>query len=69
MNAVDWNDANLEILVTGWMQGYSMTHIAKMIPGATRNAVAGKIHRMHMKRRRDDWDRPPDAPAAKERTA
>jgi hypothetical protein len=45
--AVDWNnEAIIAIVKDGWRDGLSYSQIAKLIPGATRNSVAGKVHRL-----------------------
>ena len=44
-----WTDANIELLKRRWAEGVSCSAIAKELgQGITRNAVIGKIHRMHL---------------------
>lgn len=51
MGAVDWNDANVEILRKGFALGDSFSQIARAIGGGcTRNAAIGKSKRLGMAR-------------------
>ena len=43
---VDWSDDRIEQLKTLWAAGQSCSQIARQIPGATRSAVIGKVHRL-----------------------
>lgn len=49
------NPAHVETLKRMWAEGDSYADIAAAIPGATRNAVCGKVHRLNLdgNRRRD----------------
>ena len=44
--AVDWTVENIETLRMEHAKGLSCSQIAELIPGATRNAVIGKLHRL-----------------------
>ncbi len=47
-----WDDSrNVDLLRTMWLDGKSASEIALAIPGATRNAVIGKVHRMKLGKR------------------
>lgn len=48
-----WPDAECDLLVKMWTEGKSAGQIARAIPGRTRNAVIGKVHRMGMARSED----------------
>ena len=68
---VDWDEENETILRTLWAEGLSFSKIAKRIPGATRNSIAGKIYRLGLparQRARPDGP-PPKSPAAAKRAA
>jgi GcrA cell cycle regulator len=56
MNAItrfDWTAEKVEILLAGYNDGSSMNRIAGLLGGGvTRNAVVGKLHRMHYHRGR-----------------
>jgi GcrA cell cycle regulator len=41
-----WNDARIELLKQLWSDGLSAGQIASRLPGVTRNAVLGKVHRL-----------------------
>lgn len=43
---VDWNQNNVALLRRMWTDGYSASRIAAEIPGATRSAIIGKVHRI-----------------------
>lgn len=43
---VDWNDDQVEQLKALWAEGQSCSQIARQIPGASRSAVIGKVHRL-----------------------
>lgn len=47
---VDWNDANIAIIRRMWGNGFSASQIAEIIPGATRNSIIGKAHRLGLHR-------------------
>lgn len=49
---VDWSDDNVATLKRLWADGVSFTDIAKQIPGATRNCIAGKVHRLGLPSRK-----------------
>jgi GcrA cell cycle regulator len=44
----DWNEEQVETLKTMWEAGYSCSQIARQIPGASRSAVIGKVHRLKL---------------------
>lgn len=44
--SVDWNDANIKTLKDLWADGWSCSQISTRIPGSTRSAIIGKIHRL-----------------------
>jgi len=46
-----WTDENIELLKKLWDEGVSCSQIAARIPGASRNAVIGKVHRLGLPRR------------------
>lgn len=52
-----WTEERIALLQTLWGQGYSASQIAAQLPGVTRNAVIGKIHRLG-KRPEAPVDRP-----------
>ncbi len=41
-----WTEERVALLQKLWGQGYSASQIASQLPGVTRNAVIGKIHRL-----------------------
>ncbi|HEY4031587.1 MAG TPA: GcrA family cell cycle regulator [Caulobacteraceae bacterium] len=41
-----WTEERIALLQKLWGQGYSASQIASQLPGVTRNAVIGKIHRL-----------------------
>lgn len=41
-----WSDEELATLKEMWLEGASATRIANALPGRSRNAVLGKVHRM-----------------------
>lgn len=44
---VNWDDdRNIDLLKEKWAEGLSCAQIAKEIPGATRSAIIGKVHRL-----------------------
>jgi GcrA cell cycle regulator len=43
---VDWNDENVATLKRLWAAGFSASQIATRIPGANRQCVIGKVHRL-----------------------
>lgn len=43
---VDWSDENVQLLKSLWSDKKTIDQIAAQIPGATRNAIIGKIHRL-----------------------
>lgn len=45
---VDWNEEHVALLKKLWTEGLSGSQVAARIPGATRSAVLGKIHRLDM---------------------
>lgn len=48
---VDWSDERIELLKKFWADGLSASQIAGQIPGASRNAIIGKVHRLGLARR------------------
>lgn len=49
---VNWDDErNIEALKAMWTDGLSCAQIAKAIPGATRSAIIGKVHRLGLEGR------------------
>lgn len=59
MTKVDWTPETVERVKTMWQDGRSASEIAATIPGATRNGVIGKVHRMGLSNkdqvRREPW--------------
>lgn len=47
-----WSPENIELLKSLWKQGHSASQIAPRIPGATRSAVIGKVHRLGLSSRK-----------------
>lgn len=47
---VNWSDGFVDLMRRMWRDGNSATDIARLIPGATRNAVLGKLHRLEIVR-------------------
>jgi GcrA cell cycle regulator len=43
-----WTEENIELLKKLWADGLSASQIKSEIPGASRNAVMGKIHRLNL---------------------
>lgn len=43
-----WNDQTVPLLKRLWKEGLSASQIAYRIPGATRSAVIGKVHRLKL---------------------
>jgi hypothetical protein len=61
---------HVETLKTLHKEGLSFPQIAKRIPGATRNSVAGKAYRLGLWRKKQEHSPSPKTPAAaKRRTA
>ncbi|KQS55926.1 hypothetical protein ASG17_07700 [Brevundimonas sp. Leaf363] len=50
----DWSQNEEAILKNLWLKGQSASEIASVLPGRTRNAVIGRVHRLGMSRK----DRP-----------
>ena len=48
---MSWTDERVEILTKMWAEGNSASQIAKELGGVTRNAVAGKAHRLGLPKR------------------
>lgn len=46
MDGRGWSDTELETLKSMWLDGASATRIANALPGRTRSAVLGKVHRL-----------------------
>lgn len=66
-----WSDAELKTIQTLWGEGYSASQIAVQLPGRSRSAVLGKVHRMklggragHASSHAPRPPRPPRAPRA-----
>ena len=49
-NAIDWNEKRLTQLKKLWAEGLSITQIGEKM-GASRNAIAGKVHRLGLPKR------------------
>lgn len=50
--SVNWDDeSTIELLKEKWVEGLSCAQIAKLIPGATRSAIIGKVHRLGLEGR------------------
>lgn len=45
---VAWTTENVEKLKSLWEQRLSASQVASQIPGATRNAIIGKVHRLRL---------------------
>lgn len=68
MPLTTWTDARVGELRRLWREGLSATEIALRLPGATRNAVLGKLHRMGLLGgRRVTGRQPTRAPARSQR--
>ena len=52
-----WTDERLEKLKELWMQGLSISQIGEAL-GVSRNAIAGKAHRMGLPKRPSPISRP-----------
>ena len=50
---LDWTEDRIEILTKLWADGLSASQIAARLGGTTRNAVIGKVHRLHLEPRKD----------------
>ena len=48
-----WTEDRIEILTKLWADGLSASQIAARLGGTTRNAVIGKVHRLHLEPRKD----------------
>jgi GcrA cell cycle regulator len=44
----DWTEEELATLKKEWAAGTSASFIANLLPGRTRNAVMGKVHRLKL---------------------
>jgi hypothetical protein len=44
--ATDYTPEVIERITSMWQAGHSATQIARVVPGATRNSIIGKVHRM-----------------------
>ena len=70
---INWAcDGNyLQIVLAGLAANprLSYAQIARLIPGATRNSVAGIVHRMHKAAQEEAGAPPPKSPAAAKRRA
>lgn len=51
MAKVHWTEAHDDALAAWWAEGLSAAQIATRIPGATRNAVIGRVHRLALPKR------------------
>ena len=67
----NWDDESTEKLRRLWAEGLSARKIAVQIPGATRNSVIGKAHRLGLPARAKSTRKPPPprSPAAARRRA
>ena len=50
-NTIDWNEKRQIQLTKLWQEGLSITQIGKKM-GTSRNAIAGKVHRMGLPKRK-----------------
>ena len=50
-----WTEQDDAILRQKWSQGLSATQIMLLLPGRSRNAIIGRVHRIGLPRR---WNRP-----------
>lgn len=50
-NFTRWTDERISLLRALWADGYSASQIAVELGGITRNAVIGKVHRLHITER------------------
>jgi hypothetical protein len=48
--ATDYTPEAIQLITSMWQAGHSAKQIAALIPGATRNSIIGKVHRMGMAR-------------------
>jgi len=55
---MSWTEQSTSTLKKLWLEGQSASQIAKQLPGITRNAVIGKVHRLGLSARNA-----PSAPA------
>lgn len=46
-----WTDERVELLTKLWSEGLSASQIAAQLGGVSRNAVIGKVHRLHLSSR------------------
>jgi GcrA cell cycle regulator len=46
-----WTDERVELLTKLWAEGLSASQIAAQLGGVSRNAVIGKVHRLHLSSR------------------
>ncbi|MBV8914194.1 MAG: GcrA cell cycle regulator, partial [Acetobacteraceae bacterium] len=64
-DAFDWNDDNVRRLEMLWAEGLSTAEIGRRM-GVSKNAIVGKVHRLHLPARpspiRARVDRKPDRP-------
>jgi len=58
-----WSPENIETLKAYYDRGMSCSEIAKRMPGTTRNAIIGKVHRLDLARRGHTLNRPDPVPA------
>lgn len=49
---MQWTDERIETLKRRWAEGWSATEIASRLPGISRSAVLGKVHRLGLEKRR-----------------
>jgi GcrA cell cycle regulator len=47
-NVMSWTDERVEQLTKLWADGLSASQIAAQLGGVSRNAVIGKVHRLHL---------------------
>jgi GcrA cell cycle regulator len=48
MNSETWTPENVALLRTLWADGWTGSRIAERIPGTTRSAIIGKVHRLQL---------------------
>lgn len=60
---------NIDAVLKGLHDKLSYAQIARTIPGATRNSVAGIVHRLHQAARDEAGAPPPRSPATAKRRA
>lgn len=70
MNVLEpWTEPRVELLKQLWKDGHSCSVIASMLGKTTRNAVIGKVHRLHLDGRRTAFVSPRISRAVRKRVA